>query len=768
MKAEIRSHNGTPTIFLNDRPVFANFNLLSPFDGDYREPSLPVARKFGELGIHLYSIDSIITEWCGPRKDDPSHYDFSTVGPRLHAILDQNPNAHFLLRMGFETRGLPGRWWNRAYPGELEIVAEEADSLPEIERYRSNCVEDANHITQSYASKIWQQHVKDLLRAYIRHLRSIGLYDRVIAYQIAAGASGEWVKGDSDQMNRFGDYSQPMLKHFRAWLRRKYGNYVFSLRKAWDDDHVTFDTADVPLPQEHYMTRHGVFRDPAREQKVIDYYICLSELCADLIAEFCGVVKDETNGEKLTGAFFGYLMDLAWNVNFFGGSHAGPDYSTIQRCGHLGLARLLRSPNIDFLVSPYSYAFRGIGGEGLAMQPSESCRLHGKIYLMEEDTLMHNRFETDGRMHSITDTPAIYKRHFAYCVTHGHGITWLQSSHYAEYPEIEAAANQLHAHIQKLGTWALQLDRRPQAEIAVLLDDESYYYTTVKNNISLAGVFYQRSISLARIGAPHDVYLLDDLIEGNIPPYKLYIFLNAFRLNRARREALARQIRRDGRVALWLYAPGYLYDDASSPAIPPPKDAPVAVLHTENMTDLTGIRFGKGDNPWALHMHITNFQHPITRDVPQDLFWGVQQPLAPIFHVEDPSATALGQVVYSLGRCKPGIAIKEFPNWTSIYVATPNLPAPILRGIARYAGVHLYNECGDVLYATAELLSVHTAGGGLRKFRLPQRVEVVYDLFEMREIARDTDEFEETLQPRSTRLWFVGARDKLMSLWASM
>ncbi len=496
-------------------------------------------------------------EWPGPRDGNPSPFDFSTVGPRLQAVLDVNPDAHFLLRMGFETRWLPGHWWNIAHPGELEVVAEETDGRDDIERYRQNCVEDANHISQSYASTVWAHDVKALLRGYIGHLRDIGLYDRVIAYQIAAGACGEWVKGDSDQMNRFGDYSLPMRQHFQAWLRRKYSNYVWLLRTAWDDEALTFDTADVPLPRQQAHTRHGHFRDPAREQNVIDYYQCLAELCADRLTDFCAVVKEETNGEKLTGAFFGYLMDLAWNVNFFGAPHAGYDYSTIQRCGHLGLSRALRSPQVDFLVSPYAYAFRGVGGDGQAMQPSESMRLHNKLYLLEEDTLMHNRFEPDGRMHAIEHTPAIYKRNFATCLTHGQGMTWLQSSAYLEYPQIEAEADALHVQMHKIGTWALGLNRAPQAEIAVFLDDESYFYSSIRNDVSLPGVFYQKVIGLPRIGAPHGVYLLQDLVEGRVPPFKLGIFLNAFRLNRARREALAKQIRREGRTALWLYAPGY-------------------------------------------------------------------------------------------------------------------------------------------------------------------------------------------------------------------
>jgi len=761
MRAEVKPHNGTPTLFLDGVPSYANFNLLSPLDGEYREPSQPIAAKFGQLGINLYSIDACGPEWPGPQPDHPSPYNYATVGPRLQAVLDKNPNAHFLLRMGSETRWLPNHWWNKANPGEMEIVAEEGDGWAEIEGYRANLVEDNHHITESYASPVWANDVKELLRGYIKHLREIGLYDRVIAYQIAAGASGEWVKGDSDQMNRFGDYSLPMKRHFQAWLRRKYGSYVWSLRKAWDDDAVTFDTAEVPLPKAQATTRQGHFRDPSREQPVIDYYQCLAELCADRLIDFCKVVKEETHGEKLAGAFFGYLTDLAWNVNFFGATHAGYDYSTIQRCGHLGLSRVMRSPHLDFLVSPYAYAFRGVGGDGQSMQPSESMRLHNKLYLFEEDTLMHNRFEPDGRMHLIEHTLEIYKRNFAYCLTHGQGITWLQSCLYLEYPQIEKEADALHVQMQAIGNWATQLDRTPQSEIAVFLDEESYFYTSIRNDVSLPGVFYQRIIGLPRIGASYGMYLLRDLLEGRVPPFKLGIFLNAFRLSRSQREALAQQIRKDGRTALWLYAPGYIYDDAGSPAIPPPKDDRTATLHIDNMRDVTGFAFGRTEGPWPAHMNVTNFQHEITRQIPQDLFWGVNRALSPIFHVDDAEATELGQVITQMSRAQTGLAVKEFADWRSIYCATPNVPAPLLRGIARYAGVHLYNECGDVLHVTPELMCVHTTGGGPRTFTLPKPVEVIYDLFERREIARNAAQFNVTLKPASTQLWFVGDAARL-------
>lgn len=49
---------------------------------------------------------------------------------------------------------------------------------------------------------------------------------------------------------------------------------------------------------------------------MIDFYACYAEVTADALIGFCQVVKEETGGEKLAGAFFGYFMEIAWNNSF--------------------------------------------------------------------------------------------------------------------------------------------------------------------------------------------------------------------------------------------------------------------------------------------------------------------------------------------------------------------------------------------------------------------------------------------------------------------
>ena len=728
MTAEMKLHHGTPTCFLDGKPTFLGYMWCSgPGPGGWE--AAESARFYADAGIHMYAFDcgstgAVECEWPGPGEGRDSHFDFSTVENRFGQILDVDPEARFHLRVHLEMRRHRG-WWLDLYPEECEV--------------RST----GDRLTQSFASTVWRQQSVEFLRAFIAHLQAIGLGDRVIAYQTGAGGTGEWVKGDTSMAQTCGDYSEPMRRHFRAWLHEFYGGSEDDLRQAWNDRDITFATAEVPSETDQISTQHLTFRDPHQEQAVIDYYRCLAELCGDLVIDFNHTVKEATGGQALAGAFFGYLTELAWNQAFFGAGIQS-EYGTTARCGHLGLGRVLRSPDVDFIVSPYSYGFRAVGGHGPGMPPSESVRLHGKIYLFEEDSRPHINAPDCGfgRSETLADSVAVLRRNLAECLCRGHGIWWLRGS--GEHPHIDPVMEPAFApelsRLQKLGSFGLQLDRTPAAEIAILLDDESYFYTTVRNDLDLPLVFQQRLMGVPRIGAQADYYLLDDFLEGRVPPARLYIFLNPWHLDTRRRDALARELRRDDRVALWIYAPGYIKDEPG----------------LEHMKELTGFEFGKGENPWGPMMQITSFQHPITRGLPEDLFWGTNANLGPVFHLDDPEAQILGQVIYSLGRCRHGLGVKEFEDWKSVYVAAPNIPAPVLRGIARYAGVHLYSEAGDVLYAIRQLLGVHTLSGGPRTFCLPGRVEVVHDLFENRIVAEGVDTFTTDLLPRSTSLFFTG------------
>ena len=137
------------------------------------------------------------------------------------------------------------------------------------------------------------------------------------------------------------------------------------------------------------------------------------------------------------------------------------------------------------------------------------------------------------------------------------------------------------------------------------------------------------------------------------------------------------------------------------------------------MTDLTGFTFDKGTHNWGPMMHILDFEHPITRDLSQDLMWGTNSRLGPVFHVEDPEATVLGQVVYSQGRCKPGLAVKNSPNGPPSTAPRPTSPRPCCAA-SRVMPACTSTTTRATCSSPQQLFGVHTVSGG-RTFDLPQR-----------------------------------------------
>ncbi len=106
------------------------------------------------------------------------------------------------------------------------------------------------------------------------------------------------------------------------------------------------------------------------------------------------------------------------------------------------------------------------------------------------------------------------------------------------------------------------------------------------------------------------------------------------------------------------------------------------------------------------------------------------------------------------GPCQVERKLRD--GWTSILASTPCIPSMELRSVARQAGVHIYSDQPDALYASENLLAVHTDGkGGRRTFSLPRPARVV-ELFSGRELTREpVAEFSDELPPFATHLYHL-------------
>jgi hypothetical protein len=670
-------------------------------------------RQFGEHGVHIYSFPSTCSRhtwqgfarqaWLGPG----DNFDFSQADEQILRILEADPDAYIFPRVYVNSPD----WWDELHPDQL-VLYDDGEGEPKL----FHEVEDKP--CPSWASEIWRKDTAYALRKYIQHVRSAPYASRVIGYHVASGTTEEWMYWGANA-GKYCDYSKPTLAAFRRWLRRKYETEG-RLREAWGSAAVTFDTAEVPRYAKRIATEHGVFRDPVAARDVIDFDLFLSDLTADTINYFAGVVKKATRSKQLFGTFYGYVLQL------FGQRQ--------QNAGHLAPRTVWQCPDVDFLTSPTSYAFRGLGdGYSHFMSLTDSVKLHGKMWFDENDIrtwLTGGPTGQWGKTDTYEETLAMEQREFANVICNACGQWWFDmGGGWYDDPRILKDIGQMKAIADQTVDW----DRAPASEIALIVDPQSLAY--LKTNNQLSGLsMLQQLPQLGRCGAPFAYYALDDLLD--IPPQRLYIFANAWAITDKQRQIVEQHVRRDRATALWLYAPGLVGR---------------AGLSEEGMAELTGIRLRYTEDPAPLRVALADAADPILDGLQAGTTYGSEQPFAPVVYADDPEAVVLGRLV---GSDRPGLVVKRSAEWTSVHSSAPVLPAALLRNLAKAAGAHIFVQSDDTVYANRSLLSLIVDQPGPRMVTLsaPATVE---DLFTGETIAEDVTEFEVDMPGKGTRLWRI-------------
>jgi hypothetical protein len=486
--------------------------------------------------------------------------------------------------------------------------------------------------------------------------------------------------------------------------------------------------------------------------RVPDYFEFFNQMVGGVLLENAAWVKEATHRKKIVGAFYGYL----W-LNF-------PNLSVVHT-GHLDLTNVLRSPDIDFIASPYQYDNKQIGGPDYSQTLPAEVQLHGKLYFNEVDTetYLHQRqWRWGNSLHNpenYPETKALLIRDYAYALTNGFGMWWTDLFG-GTYHDEEIIS--LLRKLKEIDQQYLTADRQSNAEIAVVLDESSYTYFGDGEPFLSPLLTVQKQWQFAFIGAPWDPYELSDIGNPKMRDYKLYIFLNTFHVTPLERREIHDKLAKNGATAIWVYAPGYIDRD----------------LSVKNIEALTGINVEEADTPGELHVNVTSFDSPYTKDLAQPMAYGtdvdvrnikrwydhqlylkdprdpsLQRDLPgfsinPRFWSDDPKAKVLGTLA---GINEPGLVVKRVGNWTSIYSSAPILPAALLRNIAQAAGCHIYSDGGDVVYAGGDFLGIYSPQGGSRTFRLPNHSDV-FDLLDNRILAKNSDKFDVTMEPNTTLL----------------
>ncbi len=701
MVAEIRTERGAPRLFINGEETYP---LLA-----WSWSLLQATPLFKQAGIKiLQPILGLNSIWL-----ESGEYKWAKFDEFFDQLIALHPRAFFLPRVQLDVPD----WWKKSHPDEMIVPAIPIGTSGNERYHKSELNPEGGwhwgiHLNEpSLASEVWKDDMDNIFQAFLRHIEDSPLRSRIVGYQVASGIYGEWHYFMAEFLP---DLSEPM------WKKLGY----------------------VPDAEARLASTYGLFRDPEKERDVIEFYRQFhEEVCADTILDFARIIKEETKGRAICGTFYGYQLENVW----------------IQEGGHLAPDKILNSPDIDFLASPYTYQSnnneksdaaphdifddagnwlgrsRGLAGDGGYRVLLESVKRHSKLYFAEVDPSTYIQaiskpkkgvpkenyndiFSVIGGIgyDSIEGTKKIIQRDLGQMFVMGNG-GWLfdfgtllniRRSWYDDQPIIDEVKR-----FAKLGERRKDLDMSSVAEIAAVYDAKSLFVTKhwkaeepYSKGADCMDYFSQwfcdsQARAFHRIGAPVDFLYRFDLTPEDAARYRLFFMVNLFYLTEKEVHYLREIFKNSDATIVWFYAPGFVNPEK---------------LDLEQMKRLTGFNFKIIEEP-AQMMIRCQFN-----DV--KLTFGTKKERFPRFSVVDDKAEPLG---FWTDRDEVAFAWKEMDGWNSVYVGTAPLPLEILRSLAQKSGAKLWSTKPDIVRATEDTAMIVATETGGRMFHLAKQMKDV-------------------------------------------
>ncbi len=782
-RCEIRTVAGNPTLHIDGRPTAPI--LWSSSYGNYRRYS-----EYAGTGVKLFRPIIQGSPICAPGEEDEFYpWWFQQVDRMLSAAVSVDPEVKLLPAVWMD----PNPGWLFARPSEQMLGGRGHPVIP-----LSLTVPDRGQVRPTFMSQAWRRAGADALERLVKHMRGQAYAPNVIGVCLLAGRAGENYWGGNErnifinEAGRYdakprgqwdiGDFSMAARRTFREFLVAKYGTDD-ALRRAWRRKDIRFDDILEParfdreeicdnLVWARKPADAGSLRDPLEAgvgALPMDYYQCFAEAMIDTFAAWGRAVKEASDGRLIAGCYHGYAIPQLYT--------SVPDFH-----GHTAVAKACRTPFLDFYVSPSEYnAARRAGGPYWGHNIIDSLRLHNKLWIYEQDSrtfLAEHMPKTFSRRETIE----VFKRDAAAALTRGVGWWWYefaqgQGGARAREWFIDPAILDFAGRIKKVYDFALTLpERGPSAEIAVFYHGESLtaqdiFPPTLQINITIGRLTLVNGMQ--RVGAPYDLYNLADIPRlaktGLLAQYKMCLFLNPFYLTAGQRRWLE-LCKGEGRTLVWLWAPGV----SQAGKHPSP----------DNVSAVTGIRGVRWLRRRAVQSYrLSDTDHPITNGLtagqqltatpfPPGATWErFGNEVWPVIYV-DPRAAApdtrvLGHWVLD-GKVRKDMAALcvrtleggKRGKWNSVYAAVPYLTPELMRNIARFAGVHIYRDANDVLFAGRHFVAIHTGKAPARgKLSLPRKTGVA-DVFADRILTRNAAAVQIDIPPYSTKLYFLGDPDR--------
>lgn len=663
--------------------------------------------KANETGFKFIEIQNT----CSRFMLGPGVYDFSRLDEDMRRAVALAPDATFCLSLSFYF-GYTN--WHRTYPDALIGYATgPADNRGgQIGRFRS----------PSMADPLAYRELEACATQFMAYIKTRPWYKRVTMIRLCHGVTAEWhYYGMSRDMP---DTSPAMTAAFRRYLRGKYASNK-DLQAAWKDPSVTLDAALVPGAQERFGRRRFL-RDPASaDRQVLDYYDCMQEVVADLLLHFTGCVK-RADPRLIVGAYYGYLYHMAF-----------PPEGQVLR-----FDKVLSSPNVDFLSSPFNYdgLSRHVGGDFQPRSVSDPFRTHGKLMFYEADTRTHIaglNAPCSSMCHDAKESVAVLRGNIARAFLDGGGVQFLEFDArrdrqcWFNHPEIWRTFRQSLELWQKL--WDASMPD-PAAQVAVVVSPEELvrhgYPTREFQLLCIPNLIDNPTHALLRSGVTCDFLTLRGFLESP-REYKTVVLLNVFGPSPEERRQLMAKLRRKGVTAVWNYAPGLVTDQG----------------HDENaMSELCGITLRARREKLPMAATLTDGAKLTPK------FGKTPWQEDPRCYADDPQAETLA--VYDR-TTEPAVALKRLDDGsTAVFCGTPGIAPHFWRLLWKKLGVPTLTEREGVVAAgNARHLMVHTGKAGEFEVALPPGRTAATELFTGRRFQGESGKLK--LNAPGAATWFL-------------
>ena len=724
-RAEVKPYMGRPALYINGVPTVPQFYALTDRPTGNRsyesQPSHSIA-LFAQAGFKLFQLDI----WFEEMLPESGVLDITEARKQIQGVLLHCPDAAVMFRLHVN----PPFWWLKRHPEECCLFA--GDTLqPEPYRpaHQNYLWQELNTVPRcSYASQAWQQWMEGQVAEFCRQLAGTPEGRHVMGIQIANGLNGEhhqwaFVKHDPD-------VSEPMQRYFRQFLKEKYRTDK-ALRKAWRQSSVTLATAAVPGMERH-KTSAGIYRDPQKEQAVIDYYECQHKVVTQSILGFAAVVKENWPRPVTVGCFYGYYLSL------FGRQAAG---------GHLCEQDILTSPHIDFLCAPQAYNknSRLPGGPALSRGLVESVNLHGKLWLDEMDQPSHLGYVYLGglQMYPLAESIQILRKFVLSPFLRGGGMWFydfgpLMNSGWWDDPAYMADIRRMHEVEERY----FNKEQASPADVLLVFDTKVFFHTASRDTDD--PITDQTSVNVVpievfRSGVSAATCYLSDLPQMPLAQYKTVVFVNCFLLTPEQRQWIRSNVAKEGRSLVWLTAPGY--NDGQTLDLRHVCETTGMQLDTFSSFRIPDLRFGaafgdslqKGEKIAEVGKTIFMNQKDSIRAFRQ-IFFSVKE--------NGVNTLALFDSVFPTRIA--GASLRHDTH-TDYFFALPLMDKALWRQLFRETGCHIYDDAGDAVIAGSGLIMVHTADGGERTIRLRNGREVRVELQPKQTLLLDAESGEVVL-----------------------